>query len=89
MAKASERKSGIETTSSRIGQGVIPGVNGCIRCGGLLVQEFCLDFFNCTGELEAEARRCVQCGGVVDPVILRNRRQLPTHHESIRQGRTL
>jgi dissimilatory sulfite reductase (desulfoviridin) alpha/beta subunit len=28
---------------------------------------------NSTGELEFAAKRCVQCGEVVDPVILRNR----------------
>lgn len=38
--------------------------NHCLRCGGLMVMEQLLDL---------QARRCVQCGEVVDPVILRNR----------------
>jgi hypothetical protein len=32
-----------------------------------------MDLLNSTGELEFAAKRCVQCGEVVDPVILRNR----------------
>ena len=45
----------------------------CSRCGGLLVSDFCMDLLNSTGELEFAAKRCVQCGEVVDPVIERNR----------------
>lgn len=52
----------------------------CDRCGGLMVREFCMDLFNGTGELEFGAKRCVQCGDIVDPVILKNR--------SLRQGLT-
>jgi len=32
-----------------------------------------MDLLNSTGELEFAAKRCVQCGEVVDPVIERNR----------------
>lgn len=46
---------------------------GCTRCGGLLVSDFCMDLVSGTGDLEFAARRCVQCGEVVDPVIQRNR----------------
>ncbi len=46
----------------------------CSRCGGLMVSDFCMDLLNSTGELEFAAKRCVQCGEVVDPVIQRNRR---------------
>jgi hypothetical protein len=45
----------------------------CHRCGGLMVGELCMDLLNSTGELEFAAKRCVQCGEVVDPVILANR----------------
>ena len=49
----------------------------CPRCGGLMVSQFCIDLFNGTGEFEIETLRCVQCGDIVDPVILHNRlRQL-------------
>jgi hypothetical protein len=39
----------------------------CPRCGGLMVAEWCEDLSDYT------AQRCVQCGEIVDPVILRNR----------------
>jgi hypothetical protein len=38
-----------------------------------MVGEFCTDLLSSTGELEFLASRCVQCGEVVDPVILLNR----------------
>ena len=61
----SERKSNaIETTVDQ---------SSCSRCGGLLVREVCMDLFNPTGELEVFTRRCVQCGVIIDPVILANR----------------
>ena len=78
-----------------------PGTT-CARCGGLMVGEFCMDLANGTGELEFLASRCVQCGEVVDSVILKNRRiqrpsltahpsdcGTPIHNEPIQQGRTL
>ena len=49
----------------------------CWRCGGLMVAEHCFDFLDDTGHLDFPARRCVQCGEIVDPVILKNRRLLP------------
>jgi hypothetical protein len=45
----------------------------CTRCGGLMVSDVYVDLMNSTSELECTARRCVQCGDVVDTVILRNR----------------
>lgn len=53
--------------------------NTCTRCGGLMVRETCLDLFNSTTELECVASRCVQCGDIIDAVILRNR---SLHRES-------
>jgi len=50
-----------------------PGESTCTRCGGLMVNDFFMDLLNSTGELEFAAKRCVQCGEVVDPVIQRNR----------------
>ena len=40
----------------------------CPRCGGLMVAEWCQDLSNNSGQ------RCVQCGELIDPVILENRR---------------
>jgi len=50
------------------------GTVRCARCGGLMVAEQCFDFLSDNGRLDFPARRCVQCGDVVDPIILRNRR---------------
>ena len=61
-----ERSNAVETTLHH-------DQTSCGRCGGLLVREVCMDLFNPTGELEVHARRCVQCGAIVDPVILANR----------------
>lgn len=40
-----------------------------------MVGEFCTDLLNSTGELEFLASRCVQCGEVIDQVILQNRKR--------------
>lgn len=41
----------------------------CPRCSGLMVAEWCLDLS------DYSAQRCVQCGELIDPVILQNRLQ--------------
>ena len=38
-----------------------------------MVNEVSMDLWNSTSELECATRRCVQCGDIVDAVILRNR----------------
>jgi len=45
----------------------------CGRCNGLMVEERFIDLLDDTGNLQFMALRCVQCGEVVDPVILNNR----------------
>ena len=45
----------------------IHSTDRCPRCGGLMVAEWCQDLSDYT------AQRCVQCGEVIDPVILHNR----------------
>lgn len=47
----------------------------CQRCGGMLVVDHCLDLLSSTGQLEVTALRCVQCGDLIDPVILQHRRR--------------
>lgn len=56
----------------------------CARCGGLMVVDRCFDLLDDTGHLRFLARRCVQCGEVIDPVILRNRRL--RSHECLTSG---
>lgn len=45
----------------------------CTRCGGLLIREGLFDLFDDTGQMRRWARRCVQCGDIVDPLILKRR----------------
>lgn len=47
--------------------------NRCGRCGGIFVVENCLDVRDDTGQMRFEAMRCVQCGDVLDPLIMKNR----------------
>ncbi|HUK56620.1 MAG TPA: hypothetical protein VLY20_08175 [Nitrospiria bacterium] len=42
------------------------GAAVCSRCGGFMVAEPCYDF---------QVQRCIQCGDLVDPVVLLNRQQ--------------
>ena len=56
------------------GMGPPASATRCLRCGGLLVTEWCFDLFNDDGHLDITVQRCVQCGERVDPVILSNRR---------------
>ena len=64
------------------------GTGCCHRCGGLMVGEFCTDLLSSTGELEFLASRCVQCGEIVDPVILKNR-QLQGSSETLELRKVL
>ncbi len=47
----------------------------CARCGGLMVQETCLDILSEDQDFQFPARHCVQCGEIIDPGILLNRLQ--------------
>jgi ribosomal protein S27AE len=47
----------------------------CPRCGGLMIAEPCSGSLTDPTHLDFVARRCVQCGEVIDPVILMNRTQ--------------
>lgn len=49
--------------------------SSCARCGGMMVQETCMDIFSEYQDFQFPARHCVQCGEVIDPGILLNRMQ--------------
>jgi ribosomal protein S27AE len=51
----------------------ILATGACPRCGGLLVREPFADLLDDTASRDLAARRCVQCGEVIDPTILGNR----------------
>ncbi|MBS0154887.1 MAG: hypothetical protein JSS38_09850 [Nitrospira sp.] len=46
----------------------------CFRCRGLMIVEESFDSIAGAAHGDFLVRRCVQCGEVVDPVILQNRR---------------
>ena len=73
MATSSTEKTRTEEIGSHTVSSAVQHKSICSRCGGLMVNDFCLDVLGSIGESEFAAKRCVQCGEVVDPVILRNR----------------
>lgn len=74
MATALTKKTRAERFGSQPVSSAAPQESTCARCGGLMMTEFYMDLLFCIGETEFAAQRCVQCGEVVDPVILSNRR---------------
>ncbi len=73
MARALTEKTSAEQQGNHTVISAITDKSACTRCGGLMVTDFCMDLLFCIGETEFAAQRCVQCGEIVDPVILRNR----------------
>lgn len=72
MARA-EKKATIGELLSQSDLSTALTQSSCLRCGGLMVNEVSIDLMNSASELECVTRRCVQCGDILDPVILRNR----------------
>ncbi len=77
--------------SSTINRSSLPGAASvqypesdqqCLRCGGLLVLDHCLDLLNVAGQIDVEAMRCVLCGDIIDPVILLHRSVQRREHVS-------
>ncbi len=58
---------------------------GCQRCNGFMIRESFLDLRDDSGRLMFEGWRCINCGEVVDPVVLTHRNEAPT---SPYRGRT-
>jgi hypothetical protein len=73
MASALTEKTKNEQLVNHTVTSALPHESTCDRCGGLMMADFCMDLLFCIGETEFSAKRCVQCGEIVDPVILRNR----------------
>ena len=49
----------------------------CPRCHGLMQSYTLIDLEDETGKIAVNVLRCVNCGEVVDPVILENRKNSP------------
>ena len=73
MARAVTEKMRAEQVGNHLVSSAVQHESTCTRCGGLMVSDFCMDVLGNIGEAEFAAKRCVQCGEVVDSVILRNR----------------
>ena len=73
MATALTEKTRSEQVGNHTVSSAVPHESTCTRCGGLMVDDLCMDLLNSIGESKFVAKRCVQCGEVVDPVILSNR----------------
>ena len=74
MARALAEETRAEQLGSHTVSSAAPHESMCARCGGIMVTDFHMDLLYCIDETEFAAQRCVQCGEMVDPVILRNRR---------------
>lgn len=57
----------------------------CQRCNGLMLRDSFVDLRDDTGRLKFEGWRCLNCGEVVDPVVLTHRIDAPAGPY---QGRT-
>jgi hypothetical protein len=44
----------------------------CQRCQGLMVNDYLLDLVNVSGEMDFPGWRCLNCGDITDPVIVRH-----------------
>ena len=73
MTRALVERTTEEQLQSQTTSSAVQHESMCTRCGGLMVNDFCMDLLNNTGESKIASKRCVQCGEVVDPVILQNR----------------
>ena len=72
------------------GRANLAGSIRCPRCKGLMVVEESFDSIAGGDQAGSLVRRCVQCGEVVDPVILQNRQlQLGTDVGRTCEGRLL
>lgn len=75
MASAITEKANTEHLANLNVSSAVKNGSTCTRCGGLMVNEFYMDLLDSVGESKFPAKRCVQCGEVIDFVILLNRQQ--------------
>ena len=73
MARALTNKTRGELLESHTFSSATQHGSTCTRCDGLMVNDSYIDLLNSVCESKFSAKRCVQCGEVVDPIILLNR----------------
>lgn len=49
----------------------------CQRCRGCMVRDHFMDVLNVSGEMDFEGWRCLNCGDITDPVIVRHQHSPP------------
>lgn len=83
MATAHRSIQQLPSPMTMAGDAVNRSPRHCQRCHGLLVVDYCLHGADGMTRGTSDALRCVQCGDVIDAVILRNREAqgcaLPSH----------
>jgi hypothetical protein len=73
MARAFTKKTKAEQSRRHTFSSEVTHESICPKCGGLMVADSYMDLLNHIGESKFAAKRCVQCGEVIDSVILLNR----------------
>ncbi len=49
----------------------------CQRCQGCMIEDTCMDLRDDTGRIAFDAWRCVNCGEIIDAVVLTHRARKP------------
>ncbi len=60
----------------------------CPRCFGCMVHDRFMDLLDDTGRLHCDGWRCVNCGAIVDPVIICNHAYVHTSRRRSQRGRS-
>lgn len=74
MATAAKLVKNERTGGHHLERNIISDYVRCFRCMGLMVAEQGFDSMLGSSETDGLLRRCVQCGEIIDPIILQNRR---------------
>ena len=64
----------------------------CHRCHGYMITDHFMDILNGNGEMDFKGWRCLNCGDITDPVILRHHQlavSAPPKSKRRWRGRTL
>ncbi|HMS82765.1 MAG TPA: hypothetical protein PKD12_03840 [Nitrospira sp.] len=65
---------------------MLRGSRNCMRCGGLLVIERLDSAADSMFEQQVSALRCIQCGDILDRMILRNRLNPVTGRQALEEN---
>lgn len=79
MAMTVELTRNERTEGNRLERDTVSESVRCSRCTGLMVLEQGFDSMLGNSEADVSIWRCVQCGEVIDPIILKNRRSQLGH----------